>query len=56
MTAAGKKDIIEKALAAGIINDPRWLDSADEPMPAWAVMELALKLLEQIDPPYGSYD
>lgn len=53
---AGKTEIVKKALTAGIINDPRWLYRLDEPMPAWAVIDMLVKLLEKLDPPYETYD
>lgn len=46
----------KKALEAGILNDPQWLDRLDEPMPLWVVLELAFKLMEKLDPPSISYD
>ncbi|WP_164821584.1 hypothetical protein [Paenibacillus koleovorans] len=56
MDQAQKLEIVKKALTEGIINDPQWLNKLDEPMPVWAVMELFLKLIEKLDPPYESYD
>lgn len=51
-----KQEIVKRALAEGLIHDPKWLDKFDEPMPVWAVLELALHLLERLDPPGKSYD
>lgn len=51
-----KTEIVKKALTAGILNDPQWLHRLDEPMPAWAVIELFVNLLEKLDPPYETYD
>ncbi|WP_144029004.1 hypothetical protein [Paenibacillus rigui] len=53
---AWKQHIGERALEKGIINDPRWLEKLDEPMPVWAVLELFLQLLESMEPEYNSYD
>ncbi len=44
------------ALAKGIIVDPSWLEQLDEPMPVWAVLEMALHLLEVVEPTYQCYD
>jgi hypothetical protein len=51
-----KAEIIKKALVEGIIKDPQWLDQMNHPMPVWAVLEIALQLLEKLNPSYGSYD
>lgn len=53
---AWKQLIGEKALEKGIINDPRWLEKLDEPMPVWAVLELFLQIRESIGSDYHSYD
>lgn len=51
-----KQELVIRALREGIINDPSWKDRLDEPMPAWAVIEIALHLLEKLDSLSGSYD
>jgi hypothetical protein len=51
-----KRDLGEKALQLGIIKDPQWLDRMDDPMPLWAVLEIAVQLLNKLDPPSISYD
>lgn len=51
-----KLEIVKRALAEGLIRDPKWLDKPDEPMPVWAVLEAALRLLEKLDPPCSTYD
>jgi len=51
-----KLKIGQRALELGIIKDPNWLDRLDDSMPVWAVLELALQLIEKLDPPYKSYD
>jgi hypothetical protein len=51
-----KQDLGEKALQLGIIKDPQWLDRMDDPMPLWAVVEIAVQLLNKLDPPSISYD
>ncbi|MFM9326888.1 hypothetical protein [Paenibacillus mesotrionivorans] len=51
-----KTEIIKRALAEGLIHDPGWLEKKDEPMPVWAVLEVALLLLEKLDPPCATYD
>jgi hypothetical protein len=56
MHAAKKQELFAKALQDGIINDPRWQELLDEPMPVWAVLELALNLVQKLDPPRNSYD
>ena len=49
--------VFQKAVEEGLIeNDPRWLDSLEEPLPAWVVLDIAVKLLERFNPPGGSYD
>ncbi|MFH5184686.1 hypothetical protein ACHHV8_19665 [Paenibacillus sp. TAB 01] len=53
---AWKQLIGEKALQKGIINDPRWLEKLDEPMPVWAVLELFLQIVDTMEPNYNSYD
>ncbi|GIP32471.1 hypothetical protein [Paenibacillus sp. J2TS4] len=56
MDSQMKQEIVIRALKEGLINDPRWQDRLEEPMPAWAVLEIALHLLEKIDPPSIGYD
>lgn len=56
MDQAHKAEIVRKALSEGIINDPQWLHKLDEPMPAWAVIDMLVKLLEKLDPPCDTYD
>jgi hypothetical protein len=51
-----KRDIVNRAIREGIINDPYWLEQFNEPLPAWAVLEIVLKLLDRLEPPYDSYD
>lgn len=51
-----KIEIIKRALAEGLVHDPGWIDKKDEPMPVWAVLEVALLLLEKLDPPCSTYD
>jgi hypothetical protein len=51
-----KVTIAEKALERGIINDPQWLHKLDEPVPLWAVLDLALQLVDKLEPKYWSYD
>lgn len=54
---AWKENLLNKAIKEGIIKDPHdWLTRLDEPMPIWAVLELAIQLIERLDPPYKSYD
>ncbi|WP_186445561.1 hypothetical protein [Paenibacillus cremeus] len=53
---AWKEKIGEAALQEGIINDPSWLEKLDEPMPVWVVLQLMLKLKEQLETNYISYD
>jgi hypothetical protein len=53
---AWKTDLGKKALDLGLIKDPQWLDRLDDQMPVWAVLELALRMMEKLDPPFMSYD
>jgi hypothetical protein len=53
---AWKIELGKKALEAGIMKDPQWLDRLDEPMPLWVLLELAFMLIEKLDPPTVSYD
>lgn len=56
MTYSTKFEVVRKALEEGLIDDRRWLDHPDEPMPAWLVLEIALKLIDRLDPPYIGFD
>jgi hypothetical protein len=51
-----KIDLGKKAITAGLIKDPQWLQRLDEPMPVWAVLEIVLLVIDKLDPPYQSYD
>ncbi len=51
-----KIDLGKKAITTGLIKDPQWLERLDEPMPVWAVLEIALLVIDKLDPPYQSYD
>lgn len=51
-----KVELGKKALEAGMIKDPQWLDRLDEPMPLWVLLEIAFKLIDKLDPPTISYD
>ena len=51
-----KLELGKKALEKGLMKDPQWLEWLEEPMPMWAVLELALALMEKLDPPSVSYD
>ncbi len=53
---AWKLELVQKAIDRGILKDPQWLQRLDEPMPVWAAIELALQLIEKLDPPSVSYD
>lgn len=56
MDQTQKLKIVKQALSAGILNDPQWLHKLDEPMPAWVVIDMLIKIMEKVDPPYKSYD
>lgn len=56
MELEAKTEIVKKAMTMGIISDPQWLHRLDEPMPAWSVIEMLIKLLDKLDPPYDTYD
>lgn len=51
-----KLELVKRALAEGLIHDPHWIEKKDEPMPVWAVLEIALLLLEKLEPPSCTYD
>lgn len=51
-----KLDIMQKAVALGLLKDPQWLHKVNEPMPMWAVYDLLIQIVERIDPPTISYD
>ncbi|AFH62141.1 hypothetical protein ACVNS2_15955 [Paenibacillus caseinilyticus] len=51
-----KKQIGERALHKGVIDDPSWLERLDEPLPAWAVLQMLLELMDKVEPNYSSYD
>lgn len=53
---AWKQELGRKALEAGLLKDPRWLDRLDDPMPLWVILEVALQLQDKLDPPTFSYD
>ena len=42
-----KEELGERALAEGLITSPEWLGKLDEPMPVWAVLAVALRLLDK---------
>jgi len=44
---AWKIEIGKRALKEGIITSPEWLSKLDEPMPVWAVLSVALRLLDK---------
>ncbi|WNQ09215.1 hypothetical protein MJA45_16355 [Paenibacillus aurantius] len=57
LTPMDKEELLSRARAEGLIqNDPDWIRSLEEPMPAWAVLNLVMALLEKLNPPNGSYD
>jgi hypothetical protein len=53
---AWKQKLGEKAMLLGIIKDPQWLDRMDDPLPLWVVLEIAVQLVDKLDPPSVSYD
>ncbi|MGG1659296.1 glycoside hydrolase family 73 protein [Brevibacillus sp. NRS-1366] len=44
---AWKLDLGKRALKEGLITSPEWLSKLDEPMPVWAVLAVALRLLDK---------
>lgn len=50
------RSIMERAFAKGLLADRRYIDRPEEPLPAWVVLDVALRLLEQTEPSYASYD
>jgi hypothetical protein len=53
---AWKVELGKKALDLGLIKDPHWLERLDDPMTVWAVLEMAVRIMEKLDPPSVSYD
>lgn len=51
-----KAAIIQKIKAYGILKDPQWLDSPDEPVPLWVMLEAILEVIERFDPPNRPFD
>ncbi|WP_314590091.1 hypothetical protein [Paenibacillus terrigena] len=51
-----KRTIGLKAIEAGLIKDPEWLDRLDEPAPLWLILNIALQLKEDLDPPHKPFD
>lgn len=44
---AWKVDLGTRALKEGLLTSPEWLSKLDEPMPVWAVLAVALRLLDK---------
>lgn len=42
-----KVDLATRALKEGLLTSPEWLSKLDEPMPVWAVLAIALRLLDK---------
>lgn len=42
-----KIDLVKRALKEGLLTSPEWLSKPDEPMPVWAVLAVALRLLDK---------
>lgn len=42
-----KLDLGKRVLREGLITSPEWLSKLDEPMPVWAVLAVALRLLDK---------
>lgn len=51
-----KSDVIARIKAYGIIKDPHWLDSPDELVPMWVMLEALLELIDRFNPPHQPYD
>lgn len=51
-----KQRIAIKAFEAGLIKDPQWLDRLDDTVPLWVILDIALKLKDQLDPPNRPFD
>ncbi|WP_202903296.1 hypothetical protein [Gorillibacterium massiliense] len=57
MTKADKIALLRRAIEEELLdNDPRLLDAMDEPLPAWLVLDIAIRLLDKVNPTFGSYD
>ncbi len=50
------RSIMERAYAKGLLADRRYIEHPEEPLPAWVVLDIALRLLEQTEPSYATYD
>jgi len=46
-TPEWKLELGKRALKEGLITSPEWLSKLDEPMPVWAVLAVALRLLDK---------
>ncbi|WP_188068876.1 glycoside hydrolase family 73 protein [Brevibacillus brevis] len=42
-----KSELGNRALQEGLLTSPDWLNKLDEPMPVWAVLTIALRLLDK---------
>ncbi|WP_438433024.1 hypothetical protein [Gorillibacterium sp. sgz500922] len=54
---SARMELLRLAIREGLVEkDPSWKDALEEPLPAWVVLDIALKLLERVDPPSETYD
>jgi len=51
-----KKMIGLMAREAGLLEDPRWLERLDEPVPLWVVLEMLLKWIDRTEHRDGPFD
>lgn len=51
-----KQAIGARAIEAGLLKDPQWLDRLDEPVPLWVILEIVLRLKDHLDPPHKPFD
>ncbi|WP_156922244.1 hypothetical protein [Cohnella thermotolerans] len=51
-----KKMIGQMAKEAGLLEDPRWLERLDEPVPLWVVLDMMLKWIDRSESENGPFD
>lgn len=44
------------AKEAGLIDDPKWLERLDEPVPLWIVLDILLRWMDRSETTDGPYD
>jgi hypothetical protein len=51
-----KRMIGRMAKEAGLIDDPKWLERLDEPVPLWIVLDILLRWMDRSETTDGPYD